>query len=101
PRGPLALLAWAPFAVPGAVLAAGLIRLYDSPVLDRVYGSAGILVIAGAARLFPIAFHALAAHLRAVPRDLWEAAALARLPAARWLRRVYLPLAAPGLGLAG
>jgi iron(III) transport system permease protein len=95
-----ALLAWAPLAVPGAALGTALIETYNRPGLGAVYGSAWILVIAGAVRFFPVAYHALAAHLRTVPRELWEAAALERpAPFSRAIL-VDLPLAAPGLALA-
>jgi iron(III) transport system permease protein len=93
-------LAWLPFMVPGTALGAGLIEVYNRPVLEAVYGSRWILVVAGTARLFPIAYHALAAHLRTVPSDLWDAARLVPMPAPARLARVYLPLAGPGLALA-
>ena len=95
-----ALLAWIPLAVPGTALAAAFIEAWNRPGLDAVYKSPWILVAAGAVRLFPIAFHALAAHLRTVPPALWEAADLAAVPALRRFLRVWLPLAAPGLALA-
>jgi len=100
PSPAAALLAWIPIAVPGTSLGAALIEAWNRPVLDAVYGSAWILSIAGAARFFPIAYFALAAHLRTVPAALWESADLE--PAGPWRRllRVHIPLALPGLALA-
>jgi iron(III) transport system permease protein len=95
-----ALAAWLPLAVPGTALGRALIETWNRPVLEAVYGTPWILVIAGAARFFPIAYFALAAHLRTVPRELWEAADLEGAPLATRLFRVYLPLALPGLALA-
>jgi iron(III) transport system permease protein len=95
-----AMLAWIPLAVPGTALGAALIETYNRPGLEAVYGSRWILVIAAVARFFPIAYFSLAAHLRTIPGELWEATDLAGLSRARWLARVYLPLAGPGLALA-
>ena len=99
PSRAAALLTWMPLAVPGAALGTALIEIYDRPGLGGIYGSAWILVIAGAVRFFPLAYHALAAQLRTVPRELWEAAALARPSPLARLLLVDVPLAAPGLAL--
>ncbi len=99
PSLPASLFAWIPLAMPGTVLGAALIEMYNRPALGVIYESWGILVISSAVRFFPIAYHALAWHLRTVPRELWEVAELAQLPAPIRLIKVYLPLAAPGLAL--
>ncbi len=92
--------AWAALAAPGTLLGAAFLRVWNLPGLDGIYESRWILVLAGAARFFPIAYCALSAHLRTVPRELWEAADLAPISSWERLRRVSLPLSAPGLVLA-
>jgi iron(III) transport system permease protein len=82
--------------VPGSLLGFALARLLGRGPLFAVYDSPAVLVVAAVARFFPLAYFALAAHLRSVPRDAWEAAALLGSRRSRWLG-VRLPLAAPGL----
>ena len=104
PRRPraAALCLWLPFALPGALLSFGIIRLWNVPLLDGVYNSPLLLVVGTAARFLPLAYFALAAHLRSVPADYWEAG---RLLGGGWrggfrrLARVRAPLAVPGLVL--
>jgi iron(III) transport system permease protein len=83
-------------AFPGALLAYGLIRICRHGVLFELYDSWLILAAADVLRFFPLAYFALAAHLRAVPEAEWSAAALLPGRGRRWLR-VRLPLAARGL----
>lgn len=92
-----------PLAVPGQLIGMALIRIYNDlpPPLDEIYASEAILVIGALARFFPVAYLALALSLQGLPARLWESAELLepRTPW-RWLR-VKLPLALPGLALAG
>jgi iron(III) transport system permease protein len=94
--GKWSLLLWIPLAVPGSLLGFALVRLLRSGPLFAVYDSPAVLVVAAVARFFPLAYFALAAHLRSVPRDAWEAAGLLGSWRSRWLG-ARLPLAAPGL----
>jgi iron(III) transport system permease protein len=94
--GRWAILLWIPLAVPGSLLGFALARLFRVGPLFAVYDSPAILVVAAVARFFPLAYFALAAHLRSVPEDAWEAAGLLGSWRDRWLG-ARLPLAAPGL----
>ncbi len=96
----LQCLLWLPLAVPGPLLGAALIRLYNRPGLEAVYDGPGILIVAAVARFFPIAYHAASACWRAMPPEYLESAALSPAAFPVKLLRVYLPLAAPGLALA-
>ncbi|MBI4582652.1 MAG: ABC transporter permease subunit [Planctomycetes bacterium] len=96
----LRCLLWFPLAVPGPLLGAALIRIYNRPVLEIIYDGPGILIVAGVARFFPIAWHAASACWRSVPLEYLESAALSPAAFHARLLRVYLPLAAPGLALA-
>jgi iron(III) transport system permease protein len=94
--GRLAFLVWIALALPGSLLAFALTRTFRHGPLVAVHDSWAMAAIAGTFRFFPLAYFALAAHLRSVPDEEWEAAALGRSWAARWFR-AGLPLAAPGL----
>jgi iron(III) transport system permease protein len=97
PRGrPASALAWIPAAVPGALVGFALVRLGQSGPLSWIYGRSPILVVAMAARFFPVAYAVLGAHVRSVPADQWEAADLVRGAWARWVR-VRLGLASRGV----
>ena len=87
---------WVLLALPGSLLGFALISLCQREPLFSLYDSWGILVVAGVFRFFPLAYYALAAHLRTVPASLWEAAQLGPSRLARW-GAVGLPLMAPGL----
>ena len=96
---PWLVLLWLPVALPGTLLGSSLISLRGQLPLwmISVYDSGWILVIAGTLRFFPLAYFALAAHLRTIPTSQWRAARLAS--PARSVLRIYLPLALPGLVL--
>lgn len=76
-----------PFAVPATVLGIGIIYLWNQPLLEKVYGSAAIVVIAFTARFVPFAIRAVTAGFGQVDPSLWEAAMLfERSGFRRWLR---------------
>lgn len=103
----VAALAELPYAVPGTVLAVGLLLAYSREVrlvvLDRVTfvlalaGSGGILVVAYAVKGLALGIRNAAAGLGRIDRTLVEAA---RIAGSTWLgavRRVTLPLLSPSL----
>ena len=96
PRVRPGALLWMPVALPSALLAYSLVKLLGTGLLFELYDSPFALALAGWLRYFPVACFAAAAHMRGVPGDAWEAAALGPSGAARWLR-ARIPLAAPGL----
>jgi iron(III) transport system permease protein len=89
-------LASLPIAVPGVVLGAALLFLYLRVSLP-VYGTLWILFIAYLTRFLPYGMRYASVSLAQIARELEEAAEVSG--ASRWqtLRRVLLPLAAPGL----
>ena len=96
PRARLGALLWMPVALPSSLLAYSLAKLLGTGPLFELYDSPFALALAEWLRFFPLACFAVAAHMRAVPEDAWEAAALGPSGAGRWLK-ARIPLAAPGL----
>ncbi len=88
---------WLLFAVPGSVLGIGMIRLWNRPATELVYGTSAIVLLAYLARFGPICGRLLVPSVTQVSPDLEEAARVAGIG---WLRRfaaVVVPQVAPGL----
>lgn len=91
----------APYAVPGVVLALGMILVFVKPVFGvALYGTFALLLIAYLARFFALAARPVAAAFEALDRTLDDAARMAGAGLATRLRRILLPLVAPS-ALAG
>ena len=100
-RGRCWWLALVPLAVPAPLVGTGLIIMWNSQLLGWGYGTMLMPVLASLARFAPVAVLALAGMLAARDRELDEAAVLFE---PRWWVRfwtVELPIALPGLALAG
>ena len=79
------------FAVPGTIVGVGLIRLWNRPGLDWVYGTAAMLVLANVARFLPLGVLLAGAAARQVPPSIEEAASMGGAPWQRTWLRVWLP----------
>jgi len=100
-RGVMELISLVSFAVPGTVIAIGLIGLWNRPGLPGdIYKSMAIIVIACIARFLPVAALILAAGVRQIPQSAEEAA---EVVGAGWLRifsRIVLPQLRGGIAAA-
>jgi len=96
-RGWVDVLSVIPFAVPGTVLGIGLIRLWNRPETAFLYGTLGMVIIAGTARFFPFSIRALAAGIGQVDRKLEEAAEIAEPRPLVRVVKIMVPLLKPGL----
>lgn len=85
------------FAAPGTVLGVALILVWNRTWLTYVYGSAGIILISYVAHYTPLAARAIAVSLQTIPRTVEEAARVANVSWTRMIRRVMVPLIAPGV----
>ena len=85
--------------VPGIVVALALVSLAVQ-VLQPLYQTAGLLVVAYAILFLPLALVGVRAAFAQVPRGLDEAARSLGLAWPAMFRRVLLPVAGPGLGAA-
>ena len=81
-----------PLAVPPVTLGIGLIGVWNRPVLDWVYGSSAIVVIAYTARFLPFSFLVAASGLKQVGVRLEEAASFSTANRFRVMGRIVLPL---------
>lgn len=93
----LDLLTLAPLAVPGPLLAIGLIQLWNRPAGQFVYASSAILILAYLARFLPFAVRIVAANLQQLNPSLREAAVLFQAGGLRRLLVIDLPLVKEGL----
>jgi len=89
-----------PFAIPGAMLGIGLIKIWNRPSANLVYESFIIVIIAYVARFSFLSVKAVSGSLKQINTNMEEAAILSN---ASWITRVlkiWFPLARSGL-LAG
>jgi iron(III) transport system permease protein len=94
----LDLLADAPYAVPGTVLAIAVIIVFLPPIPFTdisLYGTLGIILVAYLARFLALALRPTVAGMELVPKSLDEAAQVAGAGVIRRLRAVILPAVAP------
>ena len=93
------VLAFAPIAVPGLVLGAGILVLYVRlPV--NVYGTAAVLVVAYLTLYLPHAVRFQGAGMSQVGREVEEAATASGVRRIPTLTRITLPLIAPAVAAA-
>ena len=98
PARVLDLLADAPYAVPGTVLAIAIIIVFLPPlpyVGVSLYGTIGIILVAYLARFLALALRPTVAGMELVSKSLDEAAQVAGAGVIRRLRAVILPAVAP------
>jgi len=94
------LLADAPYAVPGIVLAIGVILVFlpPLPVLHvSLYGTIWIILIAYLARSLPLALRPTVAAFEQLDRALDEAGQIAGAGLLKRMRRILMPSVAPSL----
>ena len=94
----LDLLADAPYAVPGTVLAIAIIIVFLPPLPFlgvSLYGTLGIILVAYLARFLALALRPTVAGMELVSKNLDEAAQVAGAGVIRRLRAVILPAVAP------
>ena len=92
----LSVLAFAPFVIPGMVLAIGFYAAYAPPPL-ALAGTASILVLAFVTRFLPIAYSNASAAIRGVYPEMEEAVMILGGGRLLAIRRVVAPLLKRGL----
>lgn len=96
----LDIIADAPYAVPGTVLAIAIILVFlpPLPLLQvSLYGTIGIILVAYLARFLALAVRPTMAAMELVNRNLDEAAQIAGASVLMRLRAVILPVVAPSV----
>lgn len=86
-----------PVAIPAPLVGIGLVTLWNHPIFDGFYASAGMPVLAALARFAPLAALVLVAQSQRVDTLLLDAARVFQARDWQTTWRVRLPLLAPGL----
>ncbi len=86
-----------PVAVPGVLLAIGMVKVFNRDLFFDFYDGPGMLAGAYAARFLPFGVLTLSAAMRRIPVELEEAARFARRGALARGLRVHLPLLLPAI----
>ena len=84
-------LTWLLFLTPGVLIGTSLIYIFNRPVLDAIYHSAAIVVIALTCRFLALNWHAARTAMQRVDRDILDAVRLET--GSRWqtFRSAYWP----------
>ncbi|MCX2679398.1 iron ABC transporter permease [Galbibacter sp. EGI 63066] len=85
------------FIVPSTVLGIALIRYYNFPVLNFIYGTAVILLIAYTAKFGFIASRITGNSIKQIPVSLGEAASVMGISSQKIFLKIHLPLMLPSL----
>jgi iron(III) transport system permease protein len=86
-----------PFAIPATVLGIGMIKVWNRPVTDIIYGSSLIIILGYVAHFIPFTTRVTSSALKQVNPRLEE---MAFLVTANWFKvigKIVLPLMVPGL----
>ena len=92
--------AWLLFLTPGVLIGTSLIYVFNRPVLDAIYHSAAIVIIALTFRFLAVNWHAARTAMQRVDRDILDAVRLET--GSRWetFRTAYWPQTAATFGAA-
>jgi iron(III) transport system permease protein len=93
----LELASFVPFAIPAITLGIGLIRVWNRPLADLIYGSSLIIIFGYIARFIPFSVVALSSGFKQASPRLEEVAHLTSPHWARVVRRIVIPLLRPSL----
>jgi iron(III) transport system permease protein len=85
------------FAIPSTVIGIALIRFFNTPSLNFIYGTSLIILMAYVSRFLFISQRMLSANLRQIPNSYEEAAIMMGIPSIVRLMRIQLPLISHGL----
>ncbi|MFG0318223.1 MAG: ABC transporter permease [Planctomycetota bacterium JB042] len=96
-RGWIDHLSILPVAVPGVLLAIGMVKVFNRDLFFDFYDGPGMLAGAYAARFLPFGVLTLSAAVRRIPVELEEAARFGRRSALARGLRVHLPLLLPAI----
>ena len=92
----LDFVALIPIAIPGAVIAIGLLWAYARPPFD-LYGTLSILLLAYVTRYLPFGIKAVATSIMQVSEELEKAAFISGADWLKTFRTILIPLLVPGL----
>ncbi len=91
-KAPLEFASFIPLAIPATILGIGLIKVWNRPIVDFVYGSPFIVVFGYIARFIPFIIIATTSGLKQVNPRLEEVAFLTTTRWTKVIRRIVIPL---------
>jgi len=94
---PLSFATFIPLAIPAVTLGIGLIKVWNRPLAEIVYGSSWIIIFGYVARFIPFGAITVASGLKQVNPRMEEAAWLTTPRWTRVIARIVIPLLRPSL----
>ena len=86
-----------PLAIPAVALGIGLIKIWNRPGIDLIYGSSCIIIVGYVAHYLPFSFITLSSGLKQLNSHLVEAAWLSSSKRICIVKKIILPLLMPSL----
>lgn len=93
----LEFISMLPLAVPAIVLGIGLIKVWNHPWTNIIYGSSVIIIFGYMARFIPFGVWSVQSNLKQIPVHLEEAGLLTTSSWSKIFRKIVTPLCKPGL----
>ena len=93
----LELASLIPFAIPATTLGIGLIKVWNRPILDFVYGCPLIIILGYIAHSIPFTIRATSAGIKQISPNLEEVGFLSTGSWTRVARKIVIPLSMPSL----
>ena len=93
----LELASLIPFAIPGITLGIGLIKVWNRPIIDLLYGCPLIIILGYMARFIPFTIRATSSGIKQINPHLEEVGFLSSSSWMRVIRRIIIPLSSPSL----
>jgi len=85
------------FAIPSTILGISFIKFYNHPMLDVIYSSSIIIILAYVAKYSFIAAKLISNAIKQIPMSLDESAQMQGITYTKRLRNIWLPLLLPSL----
>ncbi len=86
-----------PFAIPATTIGIGLIKVWNRPIIDFVYGCPLIIILGYIAHFIPFTIRATSSGVKQISPNLEEAGFLSTASWTKVMRRVVIPLVMPSL----
>ena len=93
----LEFLSFVPLAIPAITLGIGLIKIWNRPIVDLVYGSSLIIIFGYIARFIPFSVITVTSGFKQLNPRMEEAAHLNTPQWTRVIRKIVIPLLRPSL----
>ncbi len=94
---PLELASLIPFAIPATTIGIGLIKVWNRPIIDFVYGSPLIIILGYIAHFIPFTMRITSSGIKQISPNIEEAGFLSTNSWIKVVRRIVIPLSMPSL----